>query len=68
MDSTGLAVGLKKGFVVEKRQMAPRPASRKGVSPAEPIGALLTCAAFSTRLVVRRRGGGSVNVCGESPW
>ena len=31
MDSTGLAVGLKKGFIVEKRKLAPRPASRKGV-------------------------------------
>lgn len=32
IDSTGLAVGLKKGFVVEKRKLAARPASRKGVS------------------------------------
>ena len=32
MDSTGLAVGLKKGFIVEKRKLAPKPASRKGVS------------------------------------
>jgi hypothetical protein len=31
MDSTGLAVGLKKGFIVEKRKLAPKPASRKGV-------------------------------------
>uniref|UniRef100_A0A7S0VG96 60S ribosomal protein L36 n=1 Tax=Hemiselmis tepida TaxID=464990 RepID=A0A7S0VG96_9CRYP len=27
---SGLAVGLKKGLLVEKRQLAPRPASRKG--------------------------------------
>lgn len=32
IDSTGLSVGLKKGFVVEKRKLAARPASRKGVS------------------------------------
>ena len=32
MDSTGLAVGLKKGFIVEKRKLAPKPSSRKGVS------------------------------------
>eukprot|EP00961_Rhodomonas_salina_P025546 344552-Rhodomonas_salina.1 len=31
VDSTGLAVGLKKGFLVEKRTITPRPASRKGV-------------------------------------
>ncbi len=31
LDTTGLAVGLKKGFLVEKRKLAPRPASRKGV-------------------------------------
>mmetsp|Transcript_53727 Transcript_53727/g.125604 ORF Transcript_53727/g.125604 Transcript_53727/m.125604 type:complete len:106 (-) Transcript_53727:54-371(-) len=30
VDSTGLAVGLKKGFLVEKRTITPRPASRKG--------------------------------------
>eukprot|EP00802_Teleaulax_amphioxeia_P034696 Tamp_41599.p3 GENE.Tamp_41599~~Tamp_41599.p3 ORF type:complete len:111 (-),score=29.38 Tamp_41599:91-393(-) len=30
MDSTGLAVGLKKGFIVEKRTLAPKPANRKG--------------------------------------
>ena len=31
LDTTGLAVGLKKGFLVEKRKLADRPASRKGV-------------------------------------
>jgi hypothetical protein len=31
LDTTGLAVGLKKGFLVEKRKLAARPASRKGV-------------------------------------
>ena len=36
MDSTGLAVGLKKGFIVEKRKLAPRPASRKGVRETAP--------------------------------
>jgi hypothetical protein len=36
MDSTGLAVGLKKGFIVEKRKLAPKPASRKGVSAIFP--------------------------------
>ena len=36
MDSTGLAVGLKKGFIVEKRKLAPRPASKKGVRAAAP--------------------------------
>jgi len=30
IDGTGLSVGLKKGFVVEKRKLAARPASRKG--------------------------------------
>ena len=34
MDSTGLAVGLKKGFIVEKRTLAPKPANRKGVRAA----------------------------------
>ena len=37
LDTTGLAVGLKKGFLVEKRKLAARPASRKGV------GALIIC-------------------------
>lgn len=32
MSSTGIAVGLNKGFPVNKKQVAPRIASRKGVS------------------------------------
>ena len=40
MDSTGLAVGLKKGFIVEKRKLAPRPASRKGVRETAPLSLL----------------------------
>jgi len=36
MYSTGLAVGLKKGFIVEKRKLAPRPASGKGVRARAP--------------------------------
>ena len=31
MDSTGLAVGLKKGFIVEKRKLPVKPSTRKGV-------------------------------------
>lgn len=34
MSSTGIAVGLNKGFPVTKKQVAPRPASRKGVRTA----------------------------------
>jgi hypothetical protein len=32
MSSTGIAVGLKKGFPVEKRAAAARPSNKKGVS------------------------------------
>ena len=41
MDSTGLAVGLKKGFIVEKRKLAPKPASRKGVR--RPLSSVAPC-------------------------
>lgn len=34
MSSTGIAVGLNKGFPVTKKQVAARPASRKGVRTA----------------------------------
>jgi cobalamin biosynthesis protein CbiD len=32
MSSTGIAVGLKKGFPVEKKEQAIRPSNKKGVS------------------------------------
>jgi hypothetical protein len=32
MSSTGIAVGLKKGFPVEKKEQAVRPSNKKGVS------------------------------------
>lgn len=37
MDSTGLAVGLKKGFIVEKRKLPVKPSSRKGVCALAPL-------------------------------
>lgn len=33
MSSTGTIRGLKKGYAVQKLEVAPRPAARKGVSP-----------------------------------
>jgi hypothetical protein len=35
MTATGIAVGLNKGHVTTKRELAPKPASRKGVRGAE---------------------------------
>ncbi len=53
LDTTGLAVGLKKGFLVEKRKLAARPASRKGVRTSSRMSLFLVPVAWgATQMMV----------------
>ena len=45
--NTGLFVGLNRGHIVTKKELAPRPSDRKGVIECLTIFLLLSCLLFS---------------------